>query len=171
MMIEVREETPSDLPAIRYVNEQAFGGPEEARLVDMLRASGKVVVSLVAVHQDRIVGHVLFSPVTVSQAPDNFRAVGLAPMSVLPEFQNRGIGSRLVRDGLDACKRLGYDAVVVLGHTHYYPRFGFTRAADYGLDNEYQALDEFMVLELNQGVLKTIRGLVQYSPEFGGAGV
>ena len=170
-MIEVREETPSDLPGIRYVNEQAFGGPAEAHLVDMLRASGKVVVSLVAVLQDRVLGHILFSPVTVSHIPDNFRGVGLAPLSVLPEFQNTGIGSRLVRDGLDACKRLKYDAVVVLGHTHYYPRFGFKRAKDYGLDNEYEALDAFMVLELNQGVLKTIRGLVQYAPEFGDAGV
>jgi putative acetyltransferase len=89
----------------------------------------------------------------------------------LPEFQNTGIGSRLVRDGLDACKRREYDAVVVLGHTHYYPRFGFTRAKDYGLDNEYQALDAFMVLELNQGALKTIRGLVKYAPEFGDVGV
>ena len=170
-MIEIREETPSDLPGIRYVNEQAFDGPAEARLVDMLRASGKVVVSLVAVHLDRVVGHILFSPVTVSQAPETFRGVGLAPLSVLPEFQNKGIGSRLVRNGLDACKRRRYDAVVVLGHTHYYPRFGFKRAKDYGLDNEYQALDAFMVLELNQGVLKTIRGLVKYASEFGDVGV
>jgi len=165
-VIEIRKETPDDFPAVGYVNEQAFGGDVEARLVEMLRAANKAVVSLVAVDQGRVVGHILFSPITVAEAPENFRGVGLAPMSVLPEFQNQGIGSRLVRDGLEACKRQGYDAVVVLGHTSYYPRFGFSRAKDYRLDNEYDALDAFMVMELKEGVLQTIRGLVRYAPEF-----
>ena len=122
-MIEIRQETPDDFPAVRDVIERAFGGAAEAQLVDMLRAANKAVVSLVALHQGRVVGHILFSPVTVTQAPVNFRGVGLAPMSVLPEFQNKGIGSALVRDGLGACQREGYDAVVVLGHTKFYARF------------------------------------------------
>jgi predicted N-acetyltransferase YhbS len=75
-----------------------------------------------------------------------------------------------VRDGLEACKQEGYDAVVVLGHTKYYPRFGFSTAKDHGLDNEYDAVDSFMVLELKEGVLKTIGGLVKYAPEFNEAG-
>ena len=169
-MIEIRRETPEDFPAVRDVNERAFGGAAEAQLVDMLRAANKAVVSLVAIHQGRVVGHILFSPVTVTQAPETFRGVGLAPMSVLPEFQNKGIGTKLVRDGLEACKREGYDAVVVLGHTKYYPRFGFSRAKDYGLDNEYDALDAFMVVELKEGVLQTISGLVKYASEFHNAG-
>lgn len=169
-MIELRQEVPDDFPAVRHVNERAFGGTAEAQLVDLLREAKKAVVSLVALHENRVVGHILFSPVTVTQAPENFRGVGLAPMSVLPEFQNQGIGSRLVRDGLEACKRKGYDAVVVLGHTKYYPRFGFSRAKDYGLDNEYNALDSFMVLELKEGVLQTIGGLAKYAPEFDNAG-
>src|SRR5262249_35127151 len=161
-----RKETPHDYSAIRELNERAFGAAVEAKLVDMLRAAKKVVLSLVAVHQNRIIGHILFSPVTVTEAPENFRAVGLAPMSVLPQFQNRGIGSKLVREGLEACKREGYAVVVVLGHAKYYPRFGFLRAKDYGLDNEYDAVDSFMVLELQEGFLGTIRGLVKYAPEF-----
>ena len=165
-MVEIRYETPNDHPAIRELTERAFGGAAEAKLVDMLRAAKKVVISLVAVHQNRVVGHILFSPVTVAEAPENLRAAGLAPMSVLPEFQNRGIGSKLVREGLEACKRAGYDVVVVLGHTKYYPRFGFLKAKDCGLDNEYNAVDSFMVLELQKGVLQEIRGLVKYSPEF-----
>ncbi len=165
-MIEIRQEVPDDVPAVRNVNEQAFGGTAEAHLVDLLREAKKAVVSLVALDRNRVVGHILFSPITVTQAPANFRGVGLAPMSVLPEFQNQGIGSRLVQDGLEACKRTGYDAVVVLGHSKYYPRFGFSSAKDYGLDNEYNALDSFMVLELKEGVLKTISGLVKYAPEF-----
>jgi putative acetyltransferase len=165
-VIEIRHERPDDYLMVRDVNERAFGGPAEARLVDMLRAANKVLVSLVALDRDRVVGHILFSPVTVAEAPENFRGVGLAPLSVLPEFQRRGIGSRLIREGLEACKREGYDAVVVLGHIKYYPRFGFSRAKDYDLDNEYNALDSFMVLELQDGVLERIRGLVKYAPEF-----
>lgn len=165
-MIEIRNETPDDLPAVREVNERAFGGPREAALVDMLRSANKALISLVALDQGRIVGHILFSSVTVAEAPANFRGVGLAPMSVLPEFQNKGIGSRLVREGLEACKREGYHAVVVLGHTRFYPRFGFLRAKDHGLDNEYNATDAFMVLDLREGVLGKIRGLVKYAPEF-----
>ena len=164
-VIEIRDETPDDYPAIRELNERAFGGPAEARLVDMLRAANKAVISLVALDQNRVVGHILFSPITVAEAPGNFRGVGLAPMSVLPEFQNRGIGSRLVREGLEACKREGYAVVVVLGHANYYPRFGFSRAKDYGLDNEYDATDEFMVIELQEGILTGLRGLVKYAPE------
>jgi putative acetyltransferase len=167
-MIEIRAETPDDVAAIWNVNERAFGAPVEARLVDKLRAAHKAVVSLVARHGDLIVGHILFSPISVTNAPASFRGVGLAPMSVLPEFQNKGIGSRLVRAGLAACRQAGYDIVVVLGHVHYYPRFGFAKAQDYGLANEYDAVEAFMVLELKKGVLKTISGLVKFAPEFQG---
>jgi putative acetyltransferase len=88
----------------------------------------------------------------------------------LPEFQNRGIGSQLTQAGLDACRKAGYDVVVVLGHPSYYPRFGFSKAKDYGLDNEYNAQDAFMVMELKPGVLRGLAGLVQYAPEFREAG-
>jgi putative acetyltransferase len=169
-VIEIRNETTNDFAAIREVNERAFGGTAEPQLVDLLRAAKKAVVSLVALNQGYVVGHILFSPVTIAQSAENFRGVGLAPMSVLPEFQNQGIGSKLVRDGLEACKQKGYDAVVVLGHTKYYPRFGFSRAKDYGLDNEYNELDSFMALELKEGALRKISGLVKYAPEFNEAG-
>lgn len=169
-MIEIRVERPDDVSAVRHVNELAFGGSAEARLVDELRAANKAVISLVAQHGDRVVGHILFSPVTVTNAPESFRGAGLAPMSVLPEFQNQGIGGRLVHDGLAACRDAGYDVVVVLGHVGYYPRFGFAKAKDSGLDNEYGAEDAFMVLELRDGALKRISGLVRFAPEFQEAG-
>jgi putative acetyltransferase len=165
-VVDVRKDTPDDYPAIREVHRRAFGGLAEATLVDMLRGAKKVVVSLVAVHQERVVGHILFSPVTVAHAPEELRAVGLAPMSVLPEFQNRGIGSQLVHEGLETCKRQGEAVVVVLGHAAYYPRFGFVKATECGLDNEYCAVDSFMVLELQKGALQRMRGLVKYAPEF-----
>ncbi|HET9694956.1 MAG TPA: N-acetyltransferase [Steroidobacteraceae bacterium] len=169
-MIEVRVERPDDVAAIRGVNERAFGASVEARLVDQLRASNKAMISLVAQHGDQVVGHILFSPVTIAKAPESFRGAGLAPMSVLPEFQNQGIGSRLVRGGLVACQEAGYDAVVVLGHVGYYPRFGFAKAQDYGLESEYDAADAFMVLELRKGALEEIGGLVKFAPEFHEAG-
>jgi putative acetyltransferase len=165
-MIEIRDETPQDFPAIRNLNVLAFGGLAEADLVDKLRAANKAVISRVATLDRRVVGHILFSPITVERALANFRGLGLAPMSVLPEFQNRGIGSNLVRDGLDVCRQRGYDLVVVLGHPRFYPRFGFSRAKDQGLNNEYDAVEEFMVIELREGVLKAVAGLVKYAPEF-----
>ena len=167
-MLEIRDEAPQDFSAVRDINEQAFGGPAEALLVERLRAAGKALVSLVAIVDGRLVGHILFSPITIEKAPESFRGVGLAPMSVLPEFQNQGIGSKLVRAGLEACRRHGYDVVVVLGHLQYYPRFGFSRAKDHGLDNEYGASDAFMVTELHAGVLGKLGGLVRYAPEFQG---
>jgi len=165
-MIEIRAERPGDEAAIRHVNVLAFGAPAEARLVDQLRATHKVVVSLVAQRGDDIVGHILFSPVTIAQAPPSLRAVGLAPMCVLPEYQHQGIGSRLVHEGLAACQAAGCDAVVVLGHVGFYPRFGFAKAGDADLENEYGATDAFMVRELRPGALANVGGLVKYSAEF-----
>lgn len=169
-MTTIRPERVDDADAIRVVNERAFGGDVEAGLVAALRVANKAMVSLVAQQDDHIVGHILFSPVAIANAPDEIRAVGLAPMSVLPESQNRGIGARLVRAGLAACQAAGYDVVVVLGHVDYYPRFGFVRAGDFGLENEYDATDAFMVLELKPGALKSISGLVKFAPEFSEAG-
>ena len=131
-MLLVRREQPADIAAIRQVHALVFGRSAEANLVDTLRMRGKVVLSLVAAEGDRIVGHILFSPVTIASDDHTFPAVGLAPMAVLPEFQRRGIGSLLVKASLVECQHLGYDGVVVLGHPSYYPRFGFVPASRYG---------------------------------------
>jgi putative acetyltransferase len=169
-MAEVRTEVPGDYPAVREVHVRAFGDDAEARLVELLRDRRNLAVALVAVVDGHIVGHIVFSPVTVAQAPDDCRAVGLGPMAVLPEFQNKGIGSQLVTEGLEACRRAGYAAVVVLGHTKYYPRFGFSRAKDHGLQSEYDAPNAFMVMELTNGMLQQMAGLVEYVAEFRVAG-
>jgi putative acetyltransferase len=162
--IETRYELPEDWNAIRDIHLCALG-EGEARLVDLLRRRGDVI-GLVAVAGGRVVGHIMFSPMTVEQAPEGFRAIGLAPLSVLPEFQKQGIGSKLVKAGLQACRGYGYDVMFVLGHTAYYPRFGFSRASDNGIENEYNAGDSFMVIELKQGVLPLISGMAKYAPEF-----
>jgi putative acetyltransferase len=167
---DIRPARPEDAAAIQHVHERAFGDTNVAQLVDLLHAAHKALIAFVAVAEDHVVGHILFSPVTVAQAPAGFYGVGLAPLGVLPAFQGQSIGSRLARDGLEACRRAGYDAVVVLGNPRYYTRFGFSRASAYQLANEYNADDAFMVLELKGGILQTISGLVQYQPEFRATG-
>ena len=167
-MIIIRAETAEDIPAVRLVNELAFGQPNEAALVDMLRAAAHPFISLVAAQDEQVVGHIFFSPVTI-EAEDSAASsiLGLAPMAVLPEYQKQGIGSQLVREGLRECQRIGCDVVVVLGHPEYYPRFGFVPASQKGLRCEYAVPDEvFMVAELKPDAL-SVRGLVKYRPEFG----
>ena len=168
VQIEIRNELPGDYAVIAEVHTRALGR-DEARLVELLRKRNDVI-GMVAVSGDQVVGHVMFSPMSVEHAPDGFRGIGLAPMSVVPEFQNQGVGSMLIRAGLEACRRANYDAVFVLGHINYYPRFGFTRAQNYGLANEYNADEAFMVMELRPSVLATISGLAKYAPEFGEIG-
>ena len=173
-MIIVRDEAEADAPAVRQLNELAFGRTEEALLVDALRAAARPHVSLVACEDGEVVGHIFFSPVTIepdepvaAKAAAAATAMGLAPMAVLPQYQNRGIGSQLVREGLQACLSLGCGVVVVLGHPDYYPRFGFVPASRKGLRCEYDVPDEvFMATELTPGALAGVRGLVKYHPEF-----
>ena len=165
-MIEIRAEQEGERQEIRQVIVAAFGGDTEANLVELLRDRNKAPVALVAVSNNKIVGHVMFSPVTITLAPKVFRAVGLAPLSVLPEFQRQGIGSMLAREGLKKCAVAGFEMAVVLGDPDYYPRFGFSRASLYGLGNKYGADEHFMAIELKNGALDKISGIVRYSPEF-----
>ena len=166
-MITIRVEEIDDQKGIRRVNELAFGQTIEADLVDALRANARPHISLVAVIEGRIVGHIFFSTVSIESESGIFTAMGLAPMSVLPEFQKQGIGSRLVDEGLKKGRELGHSIVVVLGHPNYYPRFGFIPANLKGLRSEYDVPDDtFMMLELNENALAGRRGLVKYHPEF-----
>ena len=165
-MIIIRREMPEDDEAVRRVNTLAFEQDDEARLVDALRGAAPHI-SLVALLDGQIVGHIFFSPVEVEGADESFTAMGLAPMAVVPEYQNQGIGSELVRRGLEACAELGHDVVFVLGHPRYYPRFGFSTAPEKGLRSEYDVSDEvFMVAELRPGALRGRTGTVKYRPEF-----
>ena len=165
-MIEIREEQRGEHQEIRQVIVAAFGGDTEANVVESLRDKDKAPVALVAVKDNKIVGHIMFSLVTITRAPKAFRAVGLAPLSVLPEFQRQGIGSTLAREGLKKCADAGFEIAVVLGNPYYYPRFGFSRASLYGLGNEYDTDEHFMAMELKDGALDKVSGIVRYAPEF-----
>ena len=162
----IRPERPEDHEQVRVVNDRAFGQPDEGAIVDAVRRCGAPFVSLVAADADRLVGHILFTPVTLAPASER-RLCGLGPMAVLPPLQRRGIGGRLVRDGLEACRLAGYHAVVVVGHPSYYPRFGFERARDHGLAWDHDVPDDaFMALALAPGGLDGCAGVVSYLPEF-----
>ena len=165
----IRHEEPHDIAAIRQVNEQAFGGSGEANAIEALRDRGAATLSLVAEIDDRVVGHLFFTPAAIETADHTWPALGLAPLAVLPEYQRQGIGSALMKAGLAECARLGYERVIVLGHPEYYPRFGFMRASLYGIRPEWEAPDEaFMVLELQHGALDGVSGLAKYQPEWNG---
>jgi len=163
--ISVREELPADYDAVRRVHTLAFGQPQEARLVGSLRNTPDLspIVSLVAIREGEVVGHILFTPITIGRAP----AMSLAPVAVLPEYQRQGYGCALVRAGLAECARRDQPVVVVVGHPEYYPRFGFRPARAAGLEAPFEVRDAaFMVWEESPGALDGFHGMVQYPAPF-----
>jgi len=163
----IRPERETDHATVHAINAAAFPTPLEADLVDALREQAHPLISLVAESDGTILGHILFSPVTLDSRP-GLPIMGLAPMAVTPEHQSSGIGSALVRAGLEECRQKGFSAVVVLGHPEYYPRFGFVPAVRYGLRSEYDVPDEvFMVQELVPGALQGATGTIRYHAAFG----
>ena len=166
-MVEIRKEQPQDIPIIHQVNKRAFGQLLEADLVDRLRRNCKDLLSLVAVAGNEIVGHILFSSVTVEGEETTAEGMALAPMAVLPEYQRQGIGSKLVRAGIARLVSSNCAFVIVLGHADYYPRFGFEPAHSYGVRCEWEVPDDaFMILVLNESVMQGISGVARYRPEF-----
>lgn len=164
MSVLIREEQRNDISGIREVLLEAFPTSAEADLVEALRQNGSLTVSVVAEDQGRIVGHIGFSPVTIGG--ERTDALGLAPVAVASSHRSKGIGGKLIQNGLERCQARGTAIVVVLGHESYYPRFGFQRALSYGLENEYGADEHFMALELLEGALSHVRGMVRFGPEF-----
>ena len=166
-MLIIRPETPEDADSIGYVNEQAFGQESESELIEKLRSRGVLTISLVALQDGETVGHIAFSPVVIESGLSSFEAIALAPMAVLPAHQRKGIGGQLVRAGLEECRRLGHEIVVLVGHLDYYPRFGFVPAKPKGIECEFEVPEEaWMILELQEGTLAGRWGTVRFQPEF-----
>ncbi len=164
--MRIRDESKKDTAAVRALNIEAFGTPSEANLVDALRKQMGLLISLVAEQDEQILGHILFSPVSLSGHTD-LKIMGLGPMAVAPPHQRKGIGSQLVPTGLKKCKQLDYIAVVVLGHPDFYPRFGFVPSSHFDIDYEYDVPEEvFMAAELVPGSLRGKSGRVKYNPAF-----
>ena len=168
----IRPERPEDQAAIHQVNHDAFGQETEARLVDALRRSPAFVpeLSLVAVEEGRVLGHILFTRIVLKDGAQRHQALALAPLAVTPDMQERGVGSALVRRGVGDARDLGHRVVIVLGHPEYYPRFGFIPAQPLGITAPFEVRSEaFMVLGLRTDALDGVRGEVEYAPEFNDA--
>lgn len=166
MPLIIRPENTSDLDAIRQVNRLAFAQEDEGRLVDALRDGGYIRLSLVAQNEERVVGHILFSDLPIITDTGTVPALALAPLAVMSEFQRQGIGTELVRRGLHLCRARGHRIVVVLGHPHFYRRFGFTLELAQPLLSPFRGA-AWMALELVRGALDRVDGRVEYPPPFG----
>lgn len=162
----IRERQAADDDAIRALNDAAFGGPDESRLVEDLREAHLAAIELVAVEGAEIIGHILFSPLAVTSGKKAIRALSLAPMSVRPSQQRCGIGSTLVRAGLGLAKARDWQAVFVLGHPGFYPRFGFSAALARPFKGSFSG-EAFMALALEPEALAGGDGRVVYPPPFG----
>ena len=165
-IISIRSETEADRDAVKKVNDAAFANNAEAKLVDTLRTGGYIVSSLVAETNGSVIGHILFSRLTLKTSAEPISAVSLAPMAVLPEYQRQGIGSLLVKHGLNECRDAGHRIVVVLGHPEFYPRFGFSTQLAEQLESPFGGGPAWMALELTPDALAGVHGTVEYAPPF-----
>lgn len=168
-MIEIRQEKPEDSDAIHRINLAAFDNGPEAVLVDRLRNTCEEYVAFVAVENGDVVGHILFTPVTIDSSASV--GMGLAPMAVFPSHQRNGIGSRLARHGLEFLRKTSYPFVIVLGHAEYYPRFGFEVASKYKLHSQWDGVPDeaFMVIVFSEESLPAQGGVASYRDEFNDA--
>ncbi len=164
-MAMIRDATAHDFPAIRAVIRHAFDRADEANLVEDLRDTGDVLCEFVAASDIAIQGHILYSRLPLERPGEAIAAAALAPVSVLPAFQKRGLGGNLIRAGNARCAELGCAAIIVLGRPDYYPRFGFSAAAAELLEAPFSG-PAFMALELTPGVLRG-GGRVRYASAFG----
>ena len=167
-MISIRLERPEDVSQVRIINEQAFEQATEANLVDKLRQTCPDALSLVAEDRNSIVGHIFFIPVVIDNPEIRVQGMALAPMAVLPDRQRQGIGSKLVKTGLDILRDRRCPFVVVLGHPEYYPRFGFEPASRYNLRSQWAGVPDeaFMVVVFDKAALQDVAGVVRYRGEF-----
>lgn len=162
----IRDERPPDWPAILQLNRDAFGGDGEAELIEKLYADDLVAASLVAEEDGLVIGHILLSWLRLEMDSRMLRGLALAPMAVALASQRQGIGSRLVKAAIQAARRIGADAVIVLGHPAFYPRFGFSAQDAAKLASPFTG-PAFMALELTPGALAGRRGSVVYPASFG----
>ena len=163
-------EKAKDFQVIKAINDLAFGQGSESKLIENIRNTDDFITELSLVFENEkleVVGHILFSPITIETKTASIPALALAPMAVKPDFQNEGIGSILVNEGLKRCEELGHDSVVVLGHPNFYPKFGFILASEKGIKCPFEVPSEaFMVFEIKPGAMNNVQGTVQYPKVF-----
>ncbi len=174
--ITIRKEIPKDHNWVIELTAKAFetmpfSEGDEDKLVARLRNAPGFIpeLSLVAELDGLIVGHILFTPLVIDNGQQQFESLVLGPVSVLPEFQKQGIGGKLIRAGHQKAVELGFRSVILIGHPEYYPRFGYKPASTWGIKTHYElpSDDVFMAVELTEGALKNVSGMVIFPPEFG----
>jgi predicted N-acetyltransferase YhbS len=169
MKITIEAETEGDYEQITRLHTIAFNRDGEARLVEKLRKTSSYIpeLSLVARYRNAIIGHILFYPIKINACTKKCNSLALAPISVIPCFQNRKVGSRLIREGLEKAKKLGFKSVIVVGHSEYYPRFGFGKASKYGISAPFDVPDNALfAIELEKDGLKNCSGTIEYPSEY-----
>lgn len=174
MNIIVRQETEQDYKITENIVKNAFENAEhsdnkEHVLVARLRKSDVFIpeLSLIAENNSEILGHIMLTKLSINNNTNKYGSLALAPVSVLPEYQNKGIGSRLIAESIKIAKKLGYKSIIVLGHEKYYPKFGFRPASKWGIKPPFEVKEEaFMALELEDYSLFGVSGNVEYSKEF-----
>ena len=170
MEIKIRKETQSDYTDVYNLNKVAFKQDAESKLIELLRKSSAFIpeLSIVAIIDNNIVGHILFTKIIIkAENGTEYNSLALAPMSVIPKYQAKGIGGQLIKHGLNTAKRLGFESVIVLGHKDYYPKFGFKAASQWNIKAPLDVPDNvFMAIELVENGLRGISGVVKYPKEF-----
>jgi predicted N-acetyltransferase YhbS len=172
--IMIKQETSSDFQAVENLVKAAFEHAEytdhdEHNLVRRLRESEAFIpeLSLIAMQEREPVGYILFTKIKIDNGTKKHPSLALAPVAVLPKYQGKGIGSELILEGMNRAKSLGFQSVVVLGHSEYYPRFGFVPASTYCITAPFEVPNEaFMANELEPGALQEVSGIVEYAKEF-----
>ena len=166
--MKIRQETPQDFKSIYNINHLAFEQEGESQLIEKIRKEDTFIpeLSLVAEQDGKVIGHILFSKIKII-GEQTYPSLALAPMSVHPDFQKKGIGSELVTIGLQIAKKLNFEHIIVLGHKDYYPKFGFQKASTWNIRCPFEVPDDhFMAIELVEGKLNNKGGLVEYPPVF-----
>ena len=170
----IRKETKEDYQFTEQVVKKAFekelySDQNEHSLVSNLRNSDSFIpdLSLVALYNGKIIGHILLSKIFIINNESKKASLALAPMSVFPEYQNRGVGKRLISTALNKAKSLNFESVIVMGHSNYYPKFGFEKASKWSLKAPFEVSDEFlMAIELKENALKIESGIIEYPDVF-----
>jgi len=166
-MIKIREEGPEDFIVIKEINDLAFGQEQESKIIDSLRKNCNNLLSIVGVDDGKVVGHIMFSPVIIDASEKPVWGMGLGPMAVLPEYQRKGIGSALVKEGISILRDRNCPFIILVGHPEYYPRFGFKKSSLYGIKCQWEVPEEaFMILVLDESAMSGVSGTAKYRDEF-----